>query len=161
MKIINSHSWALIIYIIFVTNSSCQKIFYIPRPTYIIKLFKMIQEKINIKYLPKKKLFTVFTQDVLTSVKQQYKFNSVYCLSIKNHHQIFTNYFQTNELMSILPVRKHFALVTVTLSTGRLCQWGHVPMWGRCGQCGHPRQCETTASVPGTSCGGGVIQTSL
>lgn len=111
----------------------------------------MIQEKINIKYLPKKKLFTVFTQDVLTSVKQQYKFHSVYCLSIKNHHQIFTNYFQTNELMSILPVRKHFALVTVTLSTGRLCQWWHVPMWGRCGQCGHPRQCETTASVPGTS----------
>ena len=105
----------------------------------------MIQEKINTKKAIHQRCMC---KQVSNNEK---KFHSVYCLSIKIHHQIFTNYFQTNELMTILPVRKHFALVTVTLSTGRLCQWGHVPMWGRWGQCGHPRQRETTASVPGTS----------
>ena len=57
----------------------------------------MIQEKINIKYLPKKKLFTVFTQDVLTSVKQQYKFQIPLCLlliyqkSSSDFYQLFPN----------------------------------------------------------------------
>ena len=111
----------------------------------------MIQEKINIKYLPKKKLFTVFTQDVLTSVKQQYKFHSVYCLSIKNHHQIFTNYIFSNKWINVnSPSQKTFctgdrypehwsAVSVVTCANVRpmWTMWPSSAAWDHCQCAGH------------------------